>query len=187
MVLKERLKNKMEIISFTHFKDNIDIEERLKEIFFESSSVTNFSSEESKNKFYQVWLGHYLEFFAEETFVAFENEVLLGYITGCLNTFEYKEKLSQPGLERWTNCYENYPAHLHINCHRDARGQGIGGKLLSAFESHCLSKGVKGVHLITASSARNVGFYQKNGYIEVMHSGESPNTLVLLGKKLVNA
>ncbi len=160
---------------------------QIKDIFFQASSVTSFSSEESKNKFFNRWLGQYLDQFPENTFVALEENIVLGYITGCLQTLEMWHSLDQSNLELWRDHYQEYPAHLHINCHADARGKGVGANLLSAFEDHCLKLGVSGLHLITLSSARNVNFYLRNGYIEVDRQGESPDFLVFLGKKFYNA
>lgn len=160
---------------------------QIKDIFFQASSVTSFSSEESKNKFFNRWLGQYLDQFPENTFVALEENIVLGYITGCLQTLEMWHSLDQSNLELWRDHYQEYPAHLHINCHADARGKGVGANLLSAFEDHCLKLGVSGLHLITLSSARNVSFYLRNGYIEVDRQGESPDFLVFLGKKFYNA
>jgi GNAT superfamily N-acetyltransferase len=64
---------------------------------------------------------------------------------------------------------KDYPATLHINLRKDFRKQGIGTRLISAFEEYLKGKKVKGVYLATMSSTagdffRNQGFSLFNQY-----------------------
>lgn len=57
----------------------------------------------------------------------------------------------------------DYPAILHINLKKDFRGKGAGARLISAFQEYLVSKGVKGLHLATMSSAAGE-FFSRQGF-----------------------
>jgi GNAT superfamily N-acetyltransferase len=57
----------------------------------------------------------------------------------------------------------DYPATLHINLKKDFRGKGAGARLISAFQEYLVSKGVKGLHLATMSSAAGE-FFRRQGF-----------------------
>ncbi|MCR9203133.1 MAG: GNAT family N-acetyltransferase [Halobacteriovoraceae bacterium] len=174
----------MEINNWDHLSEKTKghLLKEVKEVFFESSSVINFSSNEEKELFYQKWLGEYIDQFGEYFFVATEGNTFLGYIIGCPDSLGHPE-LKQPlvGLEE---DYLSFPAHLHINCHHRSRGKGIGGILLKALENQCRARGLKGLHLITKKGEKNVGFYLKNGYGEIRSKTVNDVELLLLGKNL---
>ncbi|MFX1250641.1 MAG: GNAT family N-acetyltransferase [Promethearchaeota archaeon] len=55
-----------------------------------------------------------------------------------------------------------YPGHLHINLLEEFQGKGAGGQLLTTFENHLVSHGVKGYHLHTTDqNYKAVPFYFK--------------------------
>jgi len=58
----------------------------------------------------------------------------------------------------------DYPATLHINLKKDFRGRGAGARLILAFQDYLVSKGVKGLHLATMSSAAGA-FFSRQGFI----------------------
>jgi GNAT superfamily N-acetyltransferase len=58
----------------------------------------------------------------------------------------------------------DYPATLHINLKKDFRVKGAGARLISAFQEYLVSKGVKGLHLATMSSAAGA-FFRRQGFI----------------------
>jgi len=58
----------------------------------------------------------------------------------------------------------DYPATLHINLKKDFRGKGEGARLISAFQVYLVSKGVKGLHLATMSSAAGA-FFSRQDFI----------------------
>ena len=64
--------------------------------------------------------------------------------------------------------------------------KGAGTKLLAALEEFCAEKGISGIHLITVQGARNVQFYNKNGYHQQAQKVLNQTILVFLGKKLSN-
>jgi len=65
-----------------------------------------------------------------------------------------------------------YPAHFHINILPGHQGEGIGKKLLSAFETMIRSERIQGMHITTTSANKDaIGFYKHLGYNVVMKAG----------------
>lgn len=124
---------------------------------------------------YFTWAGLYLEKYPDFVFVHEEHAY-------CLGTPETTEEIIrlQPHLEKFRECFGDYPAHFHINVDPEFQGQGLGAKVLHRFEAELKRHGIKGVHLITGLRARNRGFYEKMDYVPVSAKEE----IILLGKKL---
>ena len=148
-------------MNITNLSATPDLWDEVVNIFFESSSVKEFTDENSKAEFLYKYLGYYKVNYPEFFLVAtFENQVL-GYICGSpssLNDSELLELL--PHFSVFKDLYDDFPAHLHINLTEASRGRGIGSELIQRFESICSVS----VHLITSPTARNRDFYNKNGY-----------------------
>ena len=158
---------------------------QIEAIFWETSARKAFASDDEKIHFRARYLDTYLTQYSEHVFVAALGERVLGYILGVPETLKATDILkSSPHLEIFEDLYERYPAHLHINLTADARGTGLGGELLQAFERHLSALQVKGVHLITAATARNVSFYLKNHYTHRVERLWDGRPLLLLGKQL---
>ena len=135
--------------------------ERVKEIFFLSSSKKTFLDEEKKEAFFKRWCGDYIYHYPAEFFILFEEDRVLGYLSGCQNTVESFNHLNVPGLEIFKDFLPEFPAHFHINFHPDARGRGLGSFLLNHYIEILKANKVKGVHLITSPEAPNVSFYER--------------------------
>lgn len=59
----------------------------------------------------------------------------------------------------------DYPAHLHIDITPEGQGQGMGRKLIEAFQNRLRELGVSGLHLgVSQQNPRAVGFYHKLGF-----------------------
>jgi len=70
-------------------------------------------------------------------------------------------KRIKPALDR-------FPAHIHIDILKDARGQGTGSRLLAVFMGHAASRGVKGVHAtVRADHPEGRRFFERNRFAEV--------------------
>ncbi|MEN9529545.1 MAG: hypothetical protein RI932_1418 [Pseudomonadota bacterium] len=158
----------------------------VEKIFFESSLKKNFKSPDERDAFRHKYLDWYAKNYPEYFFIALDqNNGVQGYICGVPDTTKHPE-LSQlhPWFSVITEDFIDYQAHLHINCADSARGAGLGSTLLNVFENTLRSKGIKGVHLVTAPDARNVGFYDKNGYKFRHDFIWNTNPMLLLGKQL---
>lgn len=152
-------------------------------IFWETSTRKAFHDIEERVLFQQRYLNAYLE--DGIALVARLDNHVVGYIIGVTDTLARIDILQHnPHMQSFQDFYQKYPAHLHINCTESVRGQGVGSELLLAFESELRLRGVLGVHLITGATARNVGFYVKNGFAHRVEGLWEGRPLLLLGKLL---
>lgn len=159
------------------------VHKEIEEIFFESSARKSFCDEKERARFQWKYLGFYLTHFPEYAWIA-RSQRVLGYCLGMPTTQSPELYQLQPHLATFESYYSEFPGHLHINCHADARGQGLGSKLVKEFEKGMQERGIKGIHLMTSPESRNRSFYQRLGYtfeIELAYQG-SP--ILLMGKRL---
>lgn len=165
-------------IEFCHYHPKYHSE--VEKIFFQTSEKKEFESVPAKEQFYQKYLGHYLEHHTATTFVACDENCVLGYITICVDT-EGDHKLLElnPHLRQYQHLYKDFPAHLHINLSPKAQGKGIGSGLLNYAFSHL--KKPCAIHLITLANARNIHFYQRNHFAIV---ATFPDGTAFLGRIL---
>ncbi|RUR01455.1 GNAT family N-acetyltransferase [Labedella endophytica] len=64
---------------------------------------------------------------------------------------------------------ERYPAHLHIDLLEEARGGGVGRRLVEAALVTLRRRGVPGVHLVVgASNTGAVAFYERTGFTALL-------------------
>ncbi len=161
----------------------LQVLQEIEDIFFESSAKKTFKSEKEKLDLKWKYLGFYLERYPDFVWVAFSEKVL-GYCLGMPITQDDELYLAQPHLKVFEEQYKDYPAHLHINCHAMARGQGIGTRLIEELEREFRAMGVKGVHLMTSIDARNRKFYQRLGYDYECELPYLNTPILMMGKKL---
>ena len=173
----------MSEIIITDLSEHPEYFEPVMEIFFESSTKKEFASVEERVRFLVKYLGVYVQSYPELVLVAVKDDKILGYCCGMPHTPPELYELL-PHLEVFEDTYETYPAHLHINCHADARGMGIGTKLMAEFEDTMQSQGVTGLHVITSPEAKNVHFYEKLHYDFQLERNFQGSRLLLLGKTL---
>jgi ribosomal protein S18 acetylase RimI-like enzyme len=153
-------------------------------IFFESSSKKVFSDEAERLRFRERYFGVYTDRDPEWFLLAHDDHAsVLGYLAGAPDTREEHLALN-PYLGGFRREIVLYPAHLHINFSPEARGLGLGSLLISEFERRLKDHSIPGVHLVTGATERNVGFYNKNGYLEASRIRVGSSELVLLGKRL---
>lgn len=163
------------------FQENEIVKKKLTDIFWQTASFDNADEKEQKKNRYK-----YFERYFEKKLPIFyykNTTEVLGYILGSLETSETFYLEAFPYYAQF-ELLKDYPAHLHINCHPLAQGQGVGSKLLSHFEHFCLKNGIKGIHLVTALNAKNVSFYLKNNYQKLTTIQWRGVSLLFLGKKL---
>jgi ribosomal protein S18 acetylase RimI-like enzyme len=67
---------------------------------------------------------------------------------------------------------DEYPAHLHINLRKEARGRRIGERLVERFFEQMRAAGVTGVH-VGVSEANDGGrkFFERLGFVELGRAG----------------
>ena len=76
--------------------------------------------------------------------------------TGARN--RSSSEMPAPDLGRW-------PSHLHINLLPEARGCGVGEKLIAAWIQHLQFRGSSGCHLATiVENVRAVRFFEEQGF-----------------------
>lgn len=88
------------------------------------------------------------------------------------------------GQDFLEDLHERYPAHLHVNVVRAARGAGVGAKLVERYLADLRALDVKGIHLFCGPSP--VSFYRRCG-LEVLakqelNPGGAP--VVAMGREL---
>lgn len=157
---------------------------QLKEIYFESSSRKTFASEEDKENFYGKYLGFYQKHFPEFFWVASSEQRVLGYVAGAPRTDLPSLYEIQPHLKTFQQFYQEFPAHLHINLHAEARGLGLGSKLLIELEKQFQQNGITGLHIMTGPDARNKNFYSRLGFDFEVTLEFQGNPILFMGKKL---
>jgi len=87
---------------------------------------------------------------------------------------------------------EDYPAHLHINLAKGARGQGIGPRLIERFDAYVLAAGVHGVHAgVSGENAAACRFFEACGFQPIaretrfrMPDTQAVRSTVIYGKRL---
>ena len=138
------------IIAFASLtaEQKLKVIEEIKYIFYVSSSVQQFNSEDHKQLFFEKWCGDYITFYSDEFFLYLDqSNKLLGYISGCHNSQEAIGKLRVPAFTLFSDLFQNFPAHLHINFHPDARGKGLGSILVNHYENYLNTQNIKGLQI----------------------------------------
>ncbi len=86
---------------------------------------------------------------------------------------------------------KEYPAHLHIDLSRDARGQGAGRSLMDRFVGQVRRTGLRGVHLVTRDDNKTAcRFFEQAGFkpvsrLPMVQTGSDPSSCRLIyGMKL---
>lgn len=158
----------------------------LNPIFFEASLTTSFPSEDARAQFHERWLGRFLVHWPQLAHVAVaEDGKLIGYIIGAHADPAEDARFADIGFYRHlAHLTPGYPAHLHINLAAEARSQGVGSRLIAAFERDVSSAGLPGVHLVTGRASRNRSFYARNGYLPLAELEWGGTPIVMLGKSL---
>jgi GNAT superfamily N-acetyltransferase len=143
-------------------------------IFFASSNVQQFDDAAERAAFRERWIGRYLDHWPEHVFVASTPDArIVGYLAGCLADPATHPMFADIAyMPAFADLSRSYPAHLHINLDPGWRSGGIGTRLIEAFCAHATGR-VAGVHVVTGRTARNVGFYERNGF-RLLRTTRSP-------------
>jgi ribosomal protein S18 acetylase RimI-like enzyme len=164
--------------------------------------------------FGEVWVGPYLALEPELAFVAADDRGPAGYVLGAADTTAFeaaceeawwparRERYSEPPatgdlspeqeLHRWIHhppptpgaILAEYPAHLHIDLHPRAQGQGLGRRLMDTLLAALRARHVAGVHLgVDAANHRAIGFYTHLGFVLIGPDHDGSDGL-LYGRRL---
>lgn len=163
------------------YKDSMNREVR--EIFFESSTKKSFTDEAEKEAFFDKYLGYYLRHYPEFAWVAM-GERVLGYVIVAPTSDDPELQELQPHLKIFGSQFQDYPAHLHINCHHESRGMGVGVQLVAQAEKKLRGLKIKGLHIMTGSDAPNKSFYKKLGFDFQTELNFHGSTILFMGKSL---
>lgn len=158
----------------------------IREIFFESSERKSFNSDSDRESFWNKWVQYYFDEFPEEIFLATHSLEIVGYLTGCRFSNEAQLQISEniPYFSLFSNYFDHYPAHLHVNVKAQFRGHGIGEFLISSYCQYLSENSVVGVHLLTSPGARNVNFYRRCGFDFEAELPWKSTKLLFMGKKI---
>jgi ribosomal protein S18 acetylase RimI-like enzyme len=157
----------------------------IREIFFESSTRKKFKDEHEEESFFYKYVGFYLQYYPELAFVAHAGMVL-GYVLGAPTSDSLELQKIQSHLKIFESQFKRYPAHLHINCHHESRGMGIGAQLVQQFEGALLEKKIQGLHIMTGPDALNKNFYKKLGFDHEVLEDFHGSRILFMGKSLPN-
>lgn len=159
----------------------------VKEIFFLSSNRKDFLNDAEKQRFFEKWTQYYFDFCADSILVAIDKTdgQVLGYLTGCEDSHKAAPLLLSaiPSYEAFSDQFDQYSCHLHMNLHPNARGRGIGSQLIQEYKAIAKSKGASGLHIVTAPNAQNVSFYKKNGLTAEIERDWKGYKLLFLGER----
>lgn len=172
----------MRILRLTEAPDRAVALAALEEIFFLSTTRTEFASPDERAAFLKTWTGWYVENAADDILLAVEDGgLVVGYLTGCRDSAGAAELARTiPKYDTFADRFTAFPAHFHINVRPGWRDRGIGRLLVDEFAEACRQAGIPGVHLVTGAFARNVDFYHRAGFTE----GTQRGPLLFLGRPL---
>lgn len=135
-------------------------------VFFEASRTQAFASDDARAAFREFWLGQYLAMHPDLAFVARDDAGrCVGYAVAWPddpNTTTRFDALSY--LRAAVDLTARYPAHMHVNVGARSRGRRLGTHLVSQVCAALRRAEVAGVHVVTEVGARNIGFYEANGF-----------------------
>lgn len=155
-------------------------------IFFESSGTKTFADEETRRTFRERWLGRYLTHDPQWAYVAMTADgTVAGYLVGSLDDPARSARFFDIAyFKDFAALTGEYPAHLHVNLAPQFRGAGIGAALVDAFGADAARAGASGMHVVTGTGMRNIGFYERNGFRELGRAMSNGHEVVFLGRKL---
>lgn len=165
------------------FNDDLD------RIFFQSSLTKTFADDAARAAFRERWLGRFLGDDARLAHVALDTDAgnthLIGYVVGAHDDPARSTRFNDIGyFAELADVTARFPAHLHINMAPEARGQGIGQRLVERFAADTAVAGLPGFHVVTGATSRNVAFYRRCGLVHEHLFEWHSSRLVLLGRSL---
>ena len=171
------------IIPFTDVENQAEVLSEIREIFFESSSKKTFKDQAEQDAFFDKYLGFYLRTYPEFVWVAVGDKVL-GYVVASPDSHGEELMRLQPHMLTFENLFNDFPAHLHINCHVESRGMGVGSQLIQAVVKDLQAQNVTGLHIMTGPDSANRAFYKKLGFDFESELPFGGSSILFMGKRL---
>jgi GNAT superfamily N-acetyltransferase len=161
------------------------LSDELDAIFFEASNTKAFDSDAARLVFRERWLGRYLRHYQQFSYLAIAaSGDVVGYLVGSVDDPALDNRFADIGyFATFRELTRKFPAHLHVNLAPGFRSKGIGGQLIDAFIVGAKQGGAPGVHAVTSADAKNVRFYNRNGFIEAGRAG-GRDAIVFLGRAI---
>ncbi len=155
-------------------------------IFFAASAAPIPADRLAREAFRERWLGRYLEHYIDNAFVAVAaDRMVAGYLAGCLDNPAHNPLFDDLGFYRdFAPLCAGYPGHLHVNVDARLRSQGVGAALVRAFAAQASAARLPGIHIVTNAAARNVGFYERNGFRKLSTCRWNQAMNVFMGRPL---
>lgn len=155
-------------------------------IFFETSATKSFPDAQERARFQERWLGRYLACDPSFVYVGLTPAgTVAGYLVGCVSDPAITPRFADiPYLPDFAALSSDYPAHLHVNVAPQWQGRRVGAALIGAFLRDALEAGASGVHVVTGTGMRNVGFYERNDFRQLGTTVSNGRSLSFLGRKL---
>lgn len=171
---------------YLSLKPDVRLRDGLDAVFFQSSNKKSFASDQEKRAFRERWLGRYLEHDPQFVFVAVATDgTIAGYIAGSIDDPALTPRFQDIGyFSVFKDLTRAFPAHLHVNLAPRYRGQKTGGLLVETFTAAVARAGAPGVHVVTGRGARNVSFYNRQGFYEQAATGDGGEAVVFLARRL---
>lgn len=178
----------IEICPFGPHRANAHVLTDIDTIFFSSSNTKSFQDPAARAAFRERWLGRYLSHDADWCYLAFRpNGDVVGYLAGAIDDPAVAPRFSDiPYFADFKNLTRHYPAHLHVNVAPSHRSGGVGARLITAFLTDLRRSGIGGVHVVTSQGARNVTFYERQGFCELAASPTPKGEVLFLGRSVTD-
>jgi GNAT superfamily N-acetyltransferase len=165
--------------------DSANLRADIDAIFWETT-LNPPTDASARAAFYDLWLGQYLRLDPDHVYLGLEHDgTVVGYLVGCwANPALSPRFASLSYFQTFAEACTQYPAHLHVNLTAAARNRGIGRMLVNAFAEATAATGLPGVHVVTASTARNMPFYLRHGFQSVATTACNGRQIAFLGRDL---
>lgn len=178
----------MSILALTDLSEEqlTEAHSAIRRIFFSTSSRQQFASQHEREAFFENWTSLYFQHYPGQILVAQEGPRTIGYLMGCPDSAALAKEFSlrNPSYALYVDLFAKFPAHLHINLSEEARGKGLGGRLVQTFCRELNRQSVKGVHIVTAAHARNCSFYRKEGFTFEVEREWKGRRLLFMGRTI---
>ena len=171
-----------EIVHVVEAGDAEAVDDALAEIFFETAVRQTFATTAEREAYRHRWYDRYTYRCRASIFVARDDAAKpIGYVLACPFDVRQVPSFSDIGyFWAFGDLIDRYPAHLHVNVTREWQGRGVGRALVERGVAACRSAGARGVHVVTAADAPNIGFYNRCGLAEVARRPHDGRPLVML-------